>query len=48
MVKTTDYTVTVHKMFIVYKLPAIIIMIIKNSDDHTLVLFILDEILKVS
>lgn len=31
-------------MLVVYRFPASIIMIIKNSDNHTLVLFILNEI----
>lgn len=41
--ETTNHIVTAQKKLIV-KLPAIIMMIIKNSDNHTPVLFILNEI----
>lgn len=46
MVETTNHIVTAQKKLIV-KLPAIIMIIIKNSNNHTLVLFILNEIFKL-
>lgn len=46
MVETTNHIVTAQKKLIV-KFPAIIMMIIKNSDNHTLVLFNLNDIFKL-